>query len=320
MSAAAADLAQAWSIDPSVVYLNHGSYGPAPRVVRAEQRRWLDLLQSQPMDYLSRHWHERLEHTCQRLAEFVGASASDLVPVDNATAGMNAVADSFPLAPGDEVLLNDHEYGAVRRVWQRACRRAGAELRDASLPWPLKNPQEVVEGLLAGVTSRTRLVVVSHITSPTALVFPVAELCRRLGERGVAACIDGPHALAVLPLNLGELGCDFYTASCHKWLAAPIGSGFLYVHPRWHRQMQPPVLSWGRPAPQAEPSWRDEFTWSGTRDLSALLSVPTAIEFLESAGLEPFRRHGQELATYARRQLAELTVSGHLDAATCGRN
>jgi isopenicillin-N epimerase len=307
MGDAASRHAAAWSIDPSVVYLNHGSFGPAPRVVREEQRRWLDLLQTQPMDFLARHWHERLDQACQRLGEFVGTAATDLVPVDNSTAGMNAVADSFALEPGDEVLLNDHEYGAVRRIWQRACGRADANLRETMLSRPLRQPQQVVEALLADITPRTRLVVVSHITSPTALIFPVAELCRQLRERSVALCIDGPHALAVLPLRLRELDCDYYTASCHKWLAAPIGSGFLYVHPRRQAEMQPPVLSWGRPAPQAKPSWCDEFTWSGTRDLSAFLSVPRAIEFLEAAGLDEFRRHGHELATYARRQIAELT-------------
>lgn len=296
-----------WSLDPSIAYLNHGSFGAVPRVVQAEQRRWLDLLQAQPMDYLVRRWHARLDEATERLAAFVGARASDLVPVDNATAGMNAVADSFALSPGDEVLLNVHEYGAVRRIWERACRRAGAQVCDAPLPWPLREPQEVVEAMLDALTPRTRLVVVSHITSPTALIFPVAELCRRLRERGVAVCVDGPHALAVLPLDLGGLGCDYYTASCHKWLAAPIGSGFLYVHRQRQADMQPPVQSWGRPAPRAQPTWRDEFTWSGTRDLSAFLSVPRAIEFMAAAGLEEFRQHGHALAAEARQRVAEFT-------------
>ncbi len=296
-----------WSLDPSNVYLNHGSFGAVPRVVQAEQRRWLDLLQTQPMDYLARHWHARLDEAAARLAAFVGTSASNLVPVDNATSGMNAVAESFALAPGDEVLLNGHEYGAVRRIWERACQRAGAKVCDAPLPWPLREPGEVVEAVLAAVTSRTRLVVLSHITSPTALVFPVEELCQRLRERGVAVCIDGPHALAVLPLELEKLDCDYYTASCHKWLSAPIGSGFLYVHPRRQTSMQPPVLSWGRPAPKSAPTWRDEFTWSGTRDLSAFLSVPKAIEFMEAAGLAAFRRRGHELARLARARVSEFT-------------
>jgi isopenicillin-N epimerase len=171
----------------------------------------------------------------------------------------------------------------------------------------VSDPDQIACALFARVTPRTRLLVVSHVTSPTALIFPVEELCREARRRELAVCVDGPHALAMLPVDLAALDCDYYTASCHKWLAAPIGAGFLYVHPGRQAHAQPPIMSWGRPAPGAAASWRDEFTWSGTRDPSAFLSVPRAIEFLEEVGLETFRQHGHALASYARQRIGELT-------------
>src|SRR5262249_21337779 len=156
-------------------------------------------------------------------------------------------------------------------------------------------------------TPRTRLLVVSHITSPTALILPVAEICRRARERGVLTCIDGPHAVAMLPLDLSALDCDFYTASCHKWLAAPFASGFLYRHPRVPFVVHAPVVSWGAPMSGQAASWRDEFEWAGTRDPASFLAVPAAIDFLESIGIEAFRRRTHALAQYALRRIGELT-------------
>jgi isopenicillin-N epimerase len=151
------------------------------------------------------------------------------------------------------------------------------------------------------------MIVISHISSPTAVILPVAEICARGRERGIAVAIDGPHAVAQLPLDIDRLGCDFYAASCHKWLSAPFGSGFLYVAPRQQQQVRPHVLSWGRLPPGRVESWADEFTWSGTRNPAAYLSVPAAIEFLERVGLETFRTRTHWLAQYARRRLVELT-------------
>jgi len=296
-----------WSLRPGVAYLNHGSFGPPPRPVRAKRQELQDRLDSQPMDFLVRELEPLLSEARQRVARFVGAAASDLVFVENATVGMNIIADSFPLAAGDEVLLTDHEYGAVRRIWERACQRGGARVAIAELPLPFRSASETVDALLAAATDRTRLIVVSHITSPTAVTLPVAEICRRAEQRGIAVAIDGPHAVAQLPLAIAELGCDFYAASCHKWLSGPLGSGFLYVAPRRQALVRPPVLSWGRLPPGAIGSWADEFTWSGTRNPTAYLAVPAAIDFLESVGLDAFRARTHWLARYARERIAELT-------------
>lgn len=297
-----------WLIRPGVTYLNHGSFGPPPRAVQAARLAWQQQLDAQPMDFFVRGYEPAWFAARQRLSRFVHTDEQNLAFVENATAAMNAVADSFRLQPGDEVVLTDHEYGAVQRIWQRAAARAGGgEPRIARLPERIESAQQVVEILLAAATPRTRLIVVSHITSPTAITLPVRDIVRRAHQRGIAVCVDGPHALAQIPVDLDQLDCDFYCASCHKWLSAPFGSGFLYVAPEQQGTIRPPQLSWGRLLPKRPRSWSDEFIWSGTRDPSSYLAVPAAIEFLEQIGVDRFRQRTHELAHYARSRLVELT-------------
>jgi isopenicillin-N epimerase len=296
-----------WDLRPGMIYLNHGSFGPPPRCVREARRQWQDAMDGQPMEFFVRQLEPALAGARQRLAAFVGTSAGNVIFIENATVGMNIVADSFSLAGGDEVLLTDHEYGAVKRIWERACQNVGAVARIVELPIPFRDAGETVDAIFQAVNERTRLIVISHITSPTAVILPVSEVCTRARERGVAVAIDGPHAVGQLPLAIDPMGCDFYTASCHKWLSAPFGSGFLYVSPRQQRRVRPHVLSWGRLPPGRVETWADEFTWSGTRNPAAYLSVPAAIEFLEQVGLDTFRARTHWLAQYARRRLIELS-------------
>lgn len=295
-----------WSLRPGAVYLNHGSFGPPPQPVRAARSRWQAALDEQPMDFFTRLYEPAWFDARNRLARFVGASPANLIFVDNATVGMNLVADSFPLSAGDEVLLTDHEYGAVRRTWSRACERSGATMREIELPLRFVEEAAVVQSIVEALTLRTRLLVASHITSPTAVTLPVAAICQALRDRGVAVCIDGPHAVAQLPLDLERLGCDFYAASCHKWLSAPFGSGFLWVSPRQQASIQPGVMSWGRLLPRRPETWSDEFIWSGTHDPSPWLATPAAIDMLETIGLERFRAQTHALARLARQTLTEL--------------
>lgn len=296
----------AWSIPDDVCYLNHGSFGPTPRVVQAVREEWSRQVAAQPMQFFVRELDGALDAAAKRLGEFVGADPQDLVFVENATAAMNIVANSLPLEPDDEVLVNDHEYGAVRRTWMYACSRQKARLVTAQIPPPLRSPDDVVEPLFANVSDRTKLIVISHVTSPTALVFPVEEICRLARERGIPVCIDGPHAVAMRPLALKLLGCTFYCASLHKWLSAPFGSGFLYVDRKWQLRMSPTMWSWGRSLGGRPPRWQDEWNWPGTRDPSGYLAVPAAIDFLQAAGVERFREHSHRLAQLARRELESL--------------
>lgn len=271
-----------WNLPDDVAYLNHGSFGPSPIVVQESYERWTRRLEQQPMNFFLREMEPALEESLAILANFVGTSRGNLVFVDNATFGMNIVAASMRLDTDDEVLVNDHEYGAVTRLWRRTCQQTGARLVTCELPASEFNNESIVESIFARVTSRTKLIVVSHVTSPTALVMPVGRICSRAKELGIPVCIDGPHAVAMLPLNLRKLDCDFYTASCHKWLSAPFGSGFLHVAPRQQKRIQPAVVSWGGSIGGRQPGWKDEFNWLGTRNPAAFLATADAIRFLKS--------------------------------------
>lgn len=300
------DWGRYWNLRSDTVYLNHGSFGPAPEPVLAAQRRWKAALDEQPMDFFTRLHEPAWIAARRRLAQWLGAAEDTLVFVENATDAMNIVADSFPLSAEDEVVLNDHEYGAVVRIWRRACERVGAAPpRIATLPRPLDDPEQVVDAIFAAVTPRTRMIIASHITSPTALTLPVEAICRRAAAVGIAVCVDGPHALAQLDLSLDTLGCDYYAASCHKWLSAPFGSGFLYVAPHRQASIRVPQLSWGRLLPAKPAEWFEEFIWSGTRDPSPYFAIADAIEFLQTVGVETFRQHARGLAGYARSRLIE---------------
>lgn len=296
-----------WEIRADTTYVNHGSFGPPPRPVVEAQDGWRRALNEQPMDFFVRQLEPAWLAARERLARFVETAAENLVFVDNATAGMNVVAHSLTLPPNAEVLLNDHEYGAVRRIWERACGKVdGAKVVDAKLPEEIESTEQVVQAIFARVTPNTRLIVVSHITSPTAITMPVREICARAREGGIPVAIDGPHAPAQVDLDIGAMACDFYVASLHKWLSAPLGSGFLYVAPRWHEVVSPPQLSWGRLAPAKVDAWWHEFIWTGTRDYSPYLATTAAIALLEQLGPELFRERTHHLAEYARGQLVDV--------------
>jgi len=299
-----------WTIPDDVAYLNHGSFGPSPRCVQEARAEWSARLEAQPMDFFLRQMEPALDAAAESLGRFIGADPRDLVFVDNATTAMNIVADSLPLGPGDEVLLNDHEYGAVRRIWQRACDRRQARVVCATIPTPLESEDDVVGPLFEAVTPRTKLIVVSHVTSPTAIVFPVEQICRKARERGIPVGIDGPHAIAMRDVNLREIGATFYCASLHKWLSAPFGSGFLHVDRAWQSKLVVPELSWGRSLSGRPFRWQDEWNWQGTRDPAPFLAVPAAIAFLGRAGIETFRQHGHHLAQTARRRLQAMIPGG----------
>ena len=298
----------AWDLQNGIVYLNHGSFGLPPKVVQQARRAWMHRLEANPVDFFFRAWEPLLLETRIALASLVGTTPENLICVENATYGMNIVANSIPLQPGDEVLLTDHEYGAVSRIWEQICqqKRIPAPVI-TTLPLPVANTSDVIDVMESAITARTRLIVLSHITSPTAMTLPVSEICQLAEQHGIMTCIDGPHAVAQVPLELDKLGCDFYTASCHKWLSASFGSGFLFVHPRQQHLVQPVVTSWGSLLEKERQQWFDEFHWLGTRDPTPFLTILPAIAFLESVGWEAFRSRTRYLAEQARKRISEVT-------------
>jgi isopenicillin-N epimerase len=281
-------------LDPGLVFLNHGSFGACPAPVFEQYQHWQRELERNPVAFLGRRSAALLRAARERLAGFVGAAAEDLAFVPNATTGVNIVARSLALAPGDEILCTDQEYGACDATWRRVCEQHGAVLRRVTVPLPFE-PGDFVSRLMAAVGPRTKLVFASHIVSTTALVFPVAELCAAARARGVATLIDGAHAPGQLDLDLNALGADYYTGNCHKWLCAPKGSAFLHVRREHQEALQPGVVSWGVLADElaagggghtgfdayvgTTPLER-RLQWQGTRDIAAYLTVPTAIDFL----------------------------------------
>jgi isopenicillin-N epimerase len=278
----------AFLLSPDVIFLNHGSFGACPREVFAHYQHWQLELERNPVEFLGRRSAELLWQARQKLATYLGARPDDLAFVSNATTGVNIVARSLALSPGDEVLGTDHEYGACEAVWNFVCDKVGAHYRRVQIPLPF-DPAEFLPRMLAAITPRTKVIFVSHITSTTALVLPLAELCKVARERGINTLIDGAHAPGNIELQLDQLGADFYTGNCHKWMCAPKGSAFLHVRTEHQHSLDAQVISWGYVANSGGHTGFDAYTgntalerrlqWQGTRDIAAYLTVPAAIEF-----------------------------------------
>jgi isopenicillin-N epimerase len=293
---------------PGVVFLNHGSYGACPRPVFEDYQEWQRELERQPVEFLGRRGRGLLEASRAALGAYVGAAGDDLVYVPNSTFALNVVARALPLTPGDEVLGTDHEYGAMERTWRFVCGRRGARYVRQAVPLRCASQDEVVEAVWAGVTPRTRVLFLSHITSPTATIFPVEALLRRAREAGILSVVDGAHVPGQLPLDLRALGADFYAGNCHKWLCAPKGSAFLYARREVQDVLSPLVVSWGWQSDRPGPSrFVDEQQLQGTRDPAAFLAVPAAIRFLEAHDWPAVRRRCHDALGGLRRAVGALT-------------
>ena len=280
MRPTADDLRAHWTLDPSVVFLNHGSFGACPRVILGEQDRLRALMEREPVHFFLRTLGPLLDRAREDVAAFVGARPDDLVFVRNASAGVNAILGSLRFGPGDELLTTDHVYGACRNALQHLCSRTGARLVVAPVPFPIAHPDQVVAALQAGVSARTRLALVDHITSPTGLVFPIAAIVRALAERGVDTLVDGAHGPGMVPLALDDLGAAYYTGNFHKWVCAPKGAAMLHVRRDRQQQLHPGVISHGYTSTRARPALWEEFDWTGTDDPTSWLCVAPAIRWL----------------------------------------
>ena len=321
-------------LDPDIHFLNHGSFGACPLPVFEAYQRWQAELEQQPVEFLGRRATELLAESRAALAAYLGAAADDVVYFPNPTTAINMVARNvgrlashdqnegdregqraplfqaspLELRPGDEILTTDHEYGALDRTWRYICAQIGVRYVQRPIPLPVTTHADFVERFWAGVTERTRVIFISHITSPTTLIFPVAEICRRARAAGILTIVDGAHGPGQLPLNLAALDADIYTGACHKWLCAPKGAAFLYARPEVQRWLEPLVVSWGWEAEKPGPSrFVDWHEWQGTRDLAAYLTVPAAIRFQAAHGWDDVRRRCHRLAVETRARIDALT-------------
>ncbi|HEY4446899.1 MAG TPA: aminotransferase class V-fold PLP-dependent enzyme [Steroidobacteraceae bacterium] len=299
------NLASLWRLDPSVTYLNHGSFGACPAAVLAAQAALRLEMEREPVDFLAAALPARLNAARDAISQFLGAESAEMVFVPNATAGVNAVLRSLTLEPGDELLLTTHTYAACRKIIDYVAERTGARAVVAALPFPCRDDEEIIATVLKRVSPRTRLALLDHVTSPTALILPVARLVKELEARGVDTLVDGAHAPGMVPLKLSELGAAYYTGNAHKWLCAPKGAAFLHVRRDRQAGLHPNVISHGY-----RTGFHAEFDWTGTFDPTPWLCIPEALRFIGSlltGGWPQVMAANRALTLEARALLLETT-------------
>lgn len=309
---AASPLVSRFALDPTVAFLNHGSYGACPHAVLETQARLRRELEANPVAFLARELPGRLDVARRRLGDFVGAPHEDLVFVANSTGAVNAVLRSRRWSRGDVILTTDHDYVGCRSALLEVASREGLEVRVVELPFPVEDEERIVERVVGALDSRVRLALLDHVTSATGLVMPIERLVHELESRGVEVLVDGAHAPGMLPLRLEALGASYYAGNAHKWLCAPKGSALMYVRRDRQEGLVPGTISIGTRFPRADRNpFHERFDWVGTTDPTAWLSIPSAIDFLENVlvgGIDAVRAHNRALVLEGRGQL--LSVLG----------
>jgi isopenicillin-N epimerase len=302
-----------WRLDPDFVTVNHGSFGATPECVSAEQDMWRRRMEAQPTRFMGTVLPGALRDAAGRLAEFLGARSDDIAFVDNATSGCNAVLRSLSLRPDDEILVLDHGYGAVRNTVRYVTERAGARMTEAVLPFPLVTADDLVAAVVTALGSRTRLLVIDHITSGSALVMPLDRIIAACHEVGVPVLVDGAHGPGQIDVDLGRLGADWYSGNCHKWLCAPKGCAFLWTSAARQTDTHPTVISHG-----LGKGYLQEFDWTGTRDPSAFLSIGAALDFHCHLGGPALRQRNIALAAEGASLVARRLNTETIDTECAG--
>ena len=302
-------LKRLFMLDPGVTFLNHGSFGACPRPVFKAYQAWQRRLENQPIQFFHHDLPGLVKETRRVLGAHLNANPDDLALVTNATYGVNIISRSLSLKPGDEILATDQEYGSCENAWKFACRKTGASYIHHPIQYPAHSPEKVADDFWQGVTPSTRVIYLSHIISGTACRLPIEQICRRARQNGILTLIDGAHAPGQIPLDLEATGADFYAGNCHKWMLCPKGAGFLYSRPEVQHLVEPLVVSRAF-EPEKELSDQpmvDYFTWTGTRDPAAFLSIPSAIAFMEKYHWDEVRQQCHALLHWAISQICDLT-------------
>jgi len=285
-------------IDPQLAFLNHGSFGAVPRAVFDEQTLWRQRIESDPIEILGRQAPHLIDNAKAKIGQFLGMNPKDFGLVTNATEGINCILRSLELSPGDELLTTNHVYNAVRQAMRFIARKTGAAYKEIDVPIPVNSPADIERAITRAISSRTKLLVIDHITSPTALIFPIQNILSTCADRGVDVLIDGAHGPGMLPLDIAALAPAYYSGNLHKWACAPKGCAFLWVRPDKQSAVHPLVVSHFLDQGIAK-----EFGWQGTRDISAWLAIPRAVQYMSNIGWPAVMTHNHAMAAWANQFL-----------------
>ena len=293
------DIKQNFLLDKNITFLNHGSYGSCPIPVFEDYQKWQRKLEKQPVEFLTNDLWEALKHSRVTLSKFVGCDEDEVLFFSNPTSAIANVINSLNLNDGDEVLMTDHEYGALVRQWNLWGEKNNVKIKQQKVPVPVTSKDMFINNFWRGVSKKTKVIFISQITSPTAIIFPVKEIVDLAKNKGILTIIDGAHVPGHIDLNIHSLGCDFFTGAIHKWLCGPKGSSFLFVKKSHQDWVKPIIYSWGKDGNDPGPTeFLQDFQWQGTRDMSSFLTIPKAMDF--------FGRHIQPNQEYCRKMTLEM--------------
>ena len=293
-------------LDPDVTYFNHGAYGGCPKEIFNVMLEWQNILEINPSKYMDELF-ENLENSRVSLSKYIDCNKNDIVFFANPTTAMNTVVKNLNLNPGDEILSTDHEYGAMNITWNYICEKTGAKFIPTKIPAPYVSKEHFINAIEKNITPKTKMIFLSHITSSTALIFPVKEICELAKKYNILSFVDGAHAPAQIPVSIKEINPDYYAGACHKWMCSPKGVSFLYVKNNLQHMIDPLVVSWGYEAEEPGKSqFLDYHQWQGTRDMSAYLTIPKTIEFLHNNKWNDVASKCRKINLWAREEINNL--------------
>ena len=298
-----------YHLDPSITFLNHGSFGACPKPVFEVYQNWQRKLEQQPVEFMAIKVYDFLEEARHALGDYVGCHGDDLIFVTNPTTAVNTVIRSLDLGLDDEVLMTDMEYGSLVRTWEHYAQDKGFSIVQQFTPVPLTTHEDYIEHFWKAVTERTKIIYLSEITSSTGLILPVVAICKKAKEAGIMTIVDGAHVPAHIPLNIAEMDPDVYVGACHKWLSAPKGSSFLYVKKSLQETIEPLIISWGSEVDPSPSPFIYESQYQGTWDPSAFLTVPAAIQFQQEHDWNSERERSRVLNRETRDRIYEIIDS-----------
>ncbi len=298
-----------YHLDPSITFLNHGSFGACPKPVFEVYQNWQRKLEQQPVEFMAIKVYDFLEEARHALGDYVGCHGDDLIFVTNPTTAVNTVIRSLDLGLDDEVLMTDMEYGSLVRTWEHYAQDKGFSIVQQPTSIPLTTHEDYIEHFWEAVTERTKIIYLSEITSSTGLILPVAAICKKAKEAGIMTIVDGAHVPAHIPLNIAEMDPDVYVGACHKWLSAPKGSSFLYVKKSLQETIEPLIISWGSEVDPSPSPFIYESQYQGTWDPSAFLTVPAAIQFQQEHDWNSVRKRSRALNRETRGRIYEIIDS-----------